>query len=145
MNVFQGPYETRLVSWHDLRLSLIDADIKTKCISVDAWWQQAPYINHYLHTQDLSSWPDPWELLVDNTYCTVAKALGMCYTLYLTGIKDIEMVEASDQQGNDLVLVLVDHAKYVLNYWPDTVVNNRLNDFTIHKYIDLTPTLKKLG
>ena len=144
-NVFQLSYEIRLSRWHRLRESLASADTYTQCIEVDKWWQAAPVVAHYLHVKDVKSWPGPWELLSDNEYCDVAKALGMCYTLYLMGVKDVEMVEARDHQGNDVVLVLANNAKYVLNYWPDTVVNNKLNDFDIISGIDIQPLLEKLN
>ena len=145
MNIFQTNYEARLQNWYDLRKKTESLDIKTQCVDIDAWWQRAPLVNHHLHTLDIDSWPDPWQLLVENTYCTVARALGMCYTLLLNGITDVKMVEARDQQGNDVVLVLVDHAKYILNYWPDTVVNNSLNDFKIVAHIDIASITKKIG
>jgi hypothetical protein len=62
----------------------------------------------------------------------------MCYTIHLLGINDFQMVEATDNQGNEVVLVLVDNAKYILNYWPNTVVNNSTTDFTIKKTIDIS-------
>lgn len=144
MNVFQLNYETRLNSWYNLRSTLEDSDTKTKCIEIDKWWQHAPLVNHHLHILDSENWPGPWDLLVENTYCTVARALGMCYTLLLLGVTDIVLVEATDTQGEDMVLVLVDSAKYVLNYWPDTVVNNNSNDFTIKRHIDVSPIKLKL-
>jgi hypothetical protein len=144
MNIFQVDYETRLQNWHDLKHRIVDLDTKSKCIEVDNWWQPAPLINHYLHIYDIYNWPSPWELLLDNTYCTVARALGICYTLYMTGIHDATIVEATDSFGNDVVLVLADNAKYVLNYWPDTVVNNCLQDFSIKKTIDIAALLKKI-
>jgi hypothetical protein len=145
MNVFQLSYEARLRSWYDLRSQIEQSDTKTKCVEIDKWWQKAPLVNHHLHILDSESWPDPWELLVENTYCTVARALGMCYTLLLLGITDIELVEATDKNGEDVVLVLVDSAKYVLNYWPETVVNNYSKDFTIKRKIDLTDLQLKIG
>ena len=144
MNVFQLTHEARLNSWYTLRSTLEDSDIKTKCVEIDKWWQKAPMIGHYLHILDSQSWPGPWDLLVDNTYCTVARALGMCYTLLLLEINDIELVEATDNMGENLVLVLVDRAKYVLNYWPDTVLNNNSTDFTIKRHIDVSPIRLKL-
>ena len=144
-NVFQLSYEIRLSKWQRLRESLTCADTYTRCVEIDKWWQAAPVAAHYLHIKDVKSWPGPWELLSDNEYCDVAKALGMCYTLYLMGVKDVEMVEARDHQGNDVILVLVNNAKYVLNYWPDTVVNNKLNDFDIISSIDIQPLLEKLN
>lgn len=144
MNVFQLNYDARLRSWYELRANLTDKDITSKCIEVDNWWQQAPLVTHYLHLLDSESWPGPWDLLVENTYCTVARALGMCYTLLLLGITDIEIVEATDVNGEDVVLVLVDSAKYVLNYWPNTVVNNCSTDFTIKRHVNMTNVHKKL-
>jgi hypothetical protein len=144
MNVFQLNYDARLRSWYELRENLSKSDIKNKCIEVDNWWQKAPLVTHHLHLLDSESWPGPWDLLVENTYCSVARALGMCYTLLLLGITDIEIVEATDVNGEDIVLVLVDNAKYVLNYWPDTVVNNCSTDFTIKRHVSMTNLHKKL-
>jgi hypothetical protein len=144
MNVFQLNYDSRLRSWYELRTAVESLDTKNKCIEIDKWWQKAPLVNHYLHILDIETWPGPWDLLVENTYCTVARALGMCYTLSLVGITDIKMVEATDRMGEDLVLVLVDNAKYVLNYWPDTVISNNSIDFTVKRNINITDLNKKL-
>jgi len=69
----------------------------------------------------------------------------MIYTLLLTGTKKIELVLAKDDNSNEVVLVLVDDAKYVLNYWPETVVNNHINDFAIIKTFDISPLTAKIG
>lgn len=144
MNVFQLNYDIRLKNWYDLRANIMSLDIETKCIEVDRWWQQAPLVNHHLHFLDSTAWPGPWELLSENTYCTVARALGMCYTLLLIGVDDIQLVEATDSQGEDMVIVLVDRAKYVLNYWPDSVLNNSSTEFTIKRHIDVSAIQLKL-
>ena len=144
MNVFQLNYDTRLRSWYELRSQIEGTLIQNKCVEIDEWWQKAPLVNHHLHILDIDNWPGPWELLVENTYCTVARALGMCYTLFLTGVNDIELIEATDVNGEDVVLVLVDNAKYILNYWPDMVLSNTLNDFTIKRYIDISKIQLKL-
>lgn len=144
MNIFQLTYEDRLKSWHELKKICRQSDLETKCVLIDDWWQKAPTVNHYLHIYDIHNWPDPWELLVENLYCDVAKALGMYYTLYIIGERDIELVEATDQFGNDVVLVLVNSAKYILNYWPSTVLNNQSQDFTIKRSINLSTLLEKI-
>ena len=144
MNLFQLDYETRLQQWYQLRSTIQHLDTLQKCIEIDRFWQPAPLVNHYLHTRDTANWPDPWQLLVENTYCTVARALGMCYTLLLVGNTDIEMVEALDLDNNDVVLVLVEGAKYVINYWPETVVNSSSRDFTITHVVDLTSIKQKI-
>lgn len=145
MNIFQLSYEHRLKYWHELRTQLESHDTKTKCIDIDNFWQSCPIVNHYLHTDFMHEWPDPWELIVENNYCPYARALGMIYTLLLLGITDIDLVDAIDNNSEEVVLVLVDNAKYILNYWPNTVVNNCLQDFKIKKRHNLTPIIKKIG
>ena len=144
MNVFQQSYEIRLQSWYDLRSRLVNLDTRDKCILIDQWWQKAPLVNNYLHPHELQIWPGPWELLVENNYCNIARGLGMIYTLLLTGISDIDFSIGIDDNNEDVVLVLVDCAKYVMNYYPDTVVNNNLRDFEIKKKIDLSEIKKKI-
>ena len=144
MNIFQIEYEARLQSWHDLKEDIKTSDLKTKVLKVDNWWQSAPTVNHYLHIKDTSNWPDPWELLVENLYCNVAKALGMCYTLYMTGEKNFKMVTATDEMGNDVVLVAVNN-QYILNYWPNTVETNDIKNFTIKDTIATQNQLERLA
>jgi hypothetical protein len=80
---------------------------------------------HYLTTDHVEEWPGPWELIYENYYCDLAKALGIVYTLYLSNHKpDIEIriynEPSTKEQYN---LVFVDKGKYVLNLIHDEVVN----------------------
>jgi len=143
-NVFQLNYEARLKSWYDLRKSLEDSDIKTICLEIDKWWQRAPLVNHYLHQTDIDNWPGPWELLVENNYCQLARGLGMVYTLQLVGIKDIDFCIAIDDNSEEYPLVMVDSAKYICNYYPNTVISNGLNNFKIVNHLDMTKINKKI-
>lgn len=137
MNVFQLTYDARLKSWYNLRHRIEEADTETKCVEVDAWWQQAPLVNHYLHQSDTQNWPGPWDLLVDNTYCTMARGLGMYYTLLLTGVKAIDFVLGKDDNDEDVSLVIVD-GTFIMNYYPDTVMCNKIEHFTIIQYINMS-------
>ena len=145
MNIFQSTYEARLQDWFQLRTSVTSLPIEQQCITIDKWWQDAPLVTHHLHPHDIDNWPDPWELLSENTYCEVARALGMCYTLYLIGVNDIELVLARNDTAEDVVLVLVDNAKYILNYWPDTVISNKLKDFKVVDHLDIKKIKDKIG
>lgn len=145
INIFLLDYYARLHAWHDLKESLANADTQTICVEVDKFWQKCPISSHYLHPADVVDWPTPWELISDNNYCIYARALGMIYTLMLLGINDIDFVEATDYNSENVVLVLVDSAKYVLNYWPDSVLNNNLSDFTVTKRINTSSLKKKIG
>jgi hypothetical protein len=144
-NIFLLDYFTRLKLWAELRTKLQDLPIKEQCVEIDRFWQDVPVVNHYLHADYMKDWPDPWQLLSDNTYCYYGRALGMIYTLLLLGNKDIELLDAIDDNSNSVVLVSVDSAKYLLNYWPDTVLNIRVMDFDIKKTYDINTLHKKTG
>ena len=142
MNIFQLPYENRLQDWVNLRDSLKNENLQIAAIKVDNWWQHAPLVAHYLHPKELTSWPDPWELLQDNTYCMLARALGMYYTMILMGTYNVEIVLGKDDNNEEVTLVLVDNAKYILNYYPNTVISNSLTDFNIVEKLDTTALRK---
>lgn len=69
----------------------------------------------------------------------------MVYTLMLLGVKDIDFVDAIDDNSENVCLVLVDNAKYVLNYYPNSVVNTQLSGFTNIKHIDIHILQQKIG
>tara|TARA_R110002126_G_scaffold235588_1_gene379318 strand:+ start:94 stop:531 length:438 start_codon:yes stop_codon:yes gene_type:complete len=144
MNVFTMPFEQRLSEWSTLRQTLVDTTLEKMCVDVDAFWQHCPLNAYYLHIHDMKVWPGPWQLLHDNTYCYYARALGIIYTLLLLGIKDVDLLSATDYNNVDVVLVVVDNAKYVLNYWPQSVLNTRLDTFTNIKKIDINELLTKI-
>ena len=146
-NIFLEDFYTRLRAWSNLKETLKEqnADLKTICIEVDKFWQWAPLSAHYLHPDEIEKWPNPWELINDNNYCYYARALGIMYTLMLLGITDLDFVIATDYTSEDTVLVLVDDAKYVLNYLPNSVVNNASNNFKITKRIDINSLYTKIG
>ena len=144
INVFQLNYEARLKSWYDLRKSLEKSDIETICLAIDKWWQYAPLVNHHLHIDDIDNWPGPWELLVENNYCQIARGLGMVYTLQLVGIKDVDFSLAIDDNNEECALVMVDNAKYILNYYPNTVISNSLKDFKLGNPVNMDKINKKI-
>ena len=144
MNIFQSSYDARLRDWRDLRLQVQDLQLETACVEIDKWWQQAPFVSKNLHPHDQESWPDPWTLLSENTYCQLTKALGMCYTLILAEITDIELVLSIDTQCEEYYLVLVGDKPLVLNYWPNTVLSNNIKDFTIKTKISTDSLFKKI-
>lgn len=145
MNIFLCDYYSRLRSWHNLKENLISSNIANICVEVDKFWQRVPLLGHYLHIDDIEEWPDPWQLLSDNNYCTYARGLGMVYTLLQLGIKDVDFVEVLDENEEQFALVVVDNAKYVLNYWPDSVLNTQLSAFRVTRRLDMTTLKQKTG
>ena len=145
LNIFLLDFYTRLKAWHQLKEDLTGADIETICIEVDRFWQKTPLSTRYLHHDEIESWPDPWNLLNDNTYCLYGRALGMIYTLMLLGMKDIDFVDGIDDNDESVVLVLVDNAKYIMNWCPESVLNTNLSTFNSIRYLDTDPLVKKTG
>jgi len=144
MNIFQDTYENRLRSWRELRIKTQELPLDKACVEIDRWWQQAPLVHHHLHWNDTQNWTGPWDLLSENTYCLLTRALGMCYNLLMIGIDNIKLVTATDSQAEEHYLVLVDGAKYVLNYWPNSVLNTPLNEFTIIRSIPIESIQNKI-
>jgi len=143
-NIFLSDFQIRLKFWVELRESLANKQDLDRHVAIDKFWQKVPIQQNYLHTDFIKDWPDPWQLLSDNTYCYYARALGMIYTLLLLGNRNIDLVEAVDDNSNEVVLVLVEN-KYVLNYWPNSVLSNKISDFTITRRISIEALESKIG
>ena len=143
-NPFQDSYVHRLKSWSDLRRNITDLTIDQKCVEIDRWWQQAPLVTHHLHPQDTENWMDPWEMLSENTYCLLTRAIGICYNLLMSGISDVRLVIATDDQAEEHYLVLVERSKYTMNYWPNSVLSTSPTEFTILRELALDPILNKI-
>jgi hypothetical protein len=144
INIFQDSYENRLKNWHDLRKRTRQSAIDRACVEIDNWWQQAPLIKNYLHWNDTENWLDPWSILSENVYCPLVRAMGIVYTLLMNEINDVELVIATDLQCEEHYLVMVNN-KYVLNYWPATVIDNNITDFTIIRRISTIPLRAKIS
>ena len=123
-------FEQRLAAWNLLRNRVRDQSKPDALKEINTWWQQTPWRAYHLHWDDRSDWPDPWQLLSDNIYCDLARALGIMYTIIVLDrddMQDAELIEA--EQGN---LVLVEGGKYILNWGRDLELNTRLQQSKHH-------------
>jgi hypothetical protein len=115
-------FGARLESWNLLRDQCQNLPIKQALEDINTWWFRAPWCPYYLHWDDQSIWPDPWQLLSDDVYCEVARGLGIMYTVTLLDRADMTPVDlflTSDERN----LVQVGQTKYILNWESDSVVN----------------------
>jgi len=115
-------FSDRLASWTQLRDHTQHLPLELALNTINQWWFNTPWQPYYLHWDDQPSWPDPWQLLSDNVYCDLAKALGIVYTISL--LDRVDMADTTlvlTEEGDNLVLVAKE--KYILNWIPDTVVN----------------------
>jgi hypothetical protein len=120
--IWPKEFADRLESWTALRNLAQSQDLETSLATINQWWFNSPWKAYYLHWDDQATWPDPWQLLNDDIYCDVAKALGILYTISMldrADMADATMVLTDDHRN----LVLVDKTKYILNWSSDTVVN----------------------
>jgi len=135
--MWQSHSEKRLVAWADLRNSCKENPNLDEVITIiHNWWQQAPMVLRYLHCDLVDDWPDPWDLIAENTYCSLAKCLGMCYTIRMLARQDIDNVCILEIDNNDYI-VQVNNGLYCLNWNVDKVVNmKQLENIEITRNID---------
>lgn len=125
-NTWNTRTEERLVQWANFRHRISDLDLETAIKELNMAWSTAPMVNYNLDPADSSNWPNPWDLLAENYWCDVARALGILYTLYFTSHKDIEVELRSYFSPEEKIrynVVWVDNGKYILNCYPFEIVN----------------------
>lgn len=136
-------FHNRLVEWNALRTRCMTMPLEQCLVSVDQWWSPAPWRCYYLHMDDWSTWPTPWELLADNVFCDLARCLGIVYTLMLVEHPEITTMEMTETDvGN---LVLVNHGKYILNWDHGSLLNISFPQITITKTLDSSKIEHILG
>jgi len=136
-------YQTRLGQWVQLRHESVTLDLEPCLLRVNNWWQQTPWRPYHLHWDDYLSWPGPWDLLADDVYCGLARALGIVYTLLLIDhdkVDEVELVETDE--GN---LVLINKGKYILNWAPDEMLNIHSAHLVVKKTINSNKLRHLLG
>jgi len=115
-------FASRLESWNQLRDHCQTLPIESALRAINSWWFDVPWRPYYLHWDDQLIWPDPWQLLSDNHYCDLARALGILYTITLLDRADLgDATLVLTDSGDNLVLVA--KSKYILNWDRDTIVN----------------------
>jgi hypothetical protein len=120
-------FEQRLAAWNQLRNSCTTQPVDQVLTQINAWWFDTPWRAYHLHWDDRATWPDPWQLLDDNLFCSLARGLGMLYTIALLDRPDIQDAELIDTGSDNLVLV--NKKKYILNWDRDQLLNINLTPF----------------
>lgn len=114
-------FAERLESWYQLRQHASSADLESAVISINRWWLNSPWVAYHLHWDDRDQWPDPWQLLDDNIFCSLARGLGILYTITLIDRPDLQNCWLAEHGSDNLVHL--SQKKYILNWDRDTVVN----------------------
>ena len=82
--MFSKNYEQRLAAWRSFRSTLEDHQDPIQAV-ID-FYNQAPIVKYQCDPYDRNTWPSPWEIIQENTYCGFVKILAICYTLQLTDV-----------------------------------------------------------
>jgi len=127
-------FEERLQQWHALRVSAAKLSGEERYLVINDWWFRAPMINRNLHWDAYPEWPGPWDLLDENRWCSLARALGICYTLMM--IDESYQHRLTLDHGDGDNLVLVDDGKYILNWCPRELLNIHSQHFTPSQQLD---------
>jgi hypothetical protein len=136
--------ELRLLAWLDLRQAAKEqADLESALLSINDWWYQTPWRPYYLHWDDRVSWPGPWDLLADNQWCDLARALGIVYTIMILQRPDVTEVSIAQTDSDNLVLV--NKGKYILNWNPGQLLNIGSKEIKIKNCIDSNELQHLLG
>lgn len=82
--MFEKSVEDRLSAWADLRAELDSSS--DPLITAWEFWRHAPFIpyNHNIDPYNHTSWPTPWDIIVDNKYDDFTKSLMIAWTLKYT-------------------------------------------------------------
>lgn len=108
--------EDRLVIWRNLRLEIEPMSTEKKIEAVVDFFSQTPISSRVIDYYSPDSWPSPWELLFDGTYCTSAISLLMYYTFTMSStFKDEVKLILADTSDDRILLPLIND-KYVINY-----------------------------
>ena len=120
--IWPTTFSSRLENWNLLRDRCQTLPIESALEEINIWWFNTPWRPYYLHWDDQETWPDPWQLLSDDVYCDLARALGILYTITLLDRADMTPTDlVLTEEGDNLVLVAKE--KYILNWNPDSIVN----------------------
>jgi len=112
--MFNKKYEERLEIWRSFRCGLETATDPIQQ-TID-FYDQAPSCSIAADPFTPSTWPNPWELLEENNYCSFVKILAICYTLQLTDVLSQAYYEIHITRDNE------NSQTYYLLYVNDNVI-----------------------
>jgi hypothetical protein len=137
-------FRESLAEWNALRDCCKNTkDLEQMLHLVNDWWFRVPIVTKHLHPMDVENWPNPWELLSDNLFCELARAVGIVYTLMCIDRPELGNIEILVTDEDNLVRVC--QGKYTLNWAPMTIVNNLDTENRIKYIIDSQQLKNKIN
>jgi len=118
---------SRLKCWKNFRFKINQLPFEEALQETIDFWQPCPWTAFYLDLDNPESWPNAWDLIIDNYYCDLAKVLGIVYTLYHskhgTNLELEVHVYVDSNTGYQYCVAYLNQGKYVLNLIDNQVLN----------------------
>ena len=118
---------SRLKCWKNFRYKIDQFPLEEALQETVDFWQSCPWTAFYLDINNPASWPNAWDLIIDNYYCDLAKVLGIVYTLNLSKHGQDLAIEVhvykDDKTGYQYCIAYLDKGKYVLNLIDNQILN----------------------
>ena len=118
---------SRLKYWKNFRFKIDQLPLEEALQETVDFWQSCPWTAFYLDQERPATWPNAWDLIVDNYYCDLAKVLGIVYTLNLSEHGKNLAVEVrvytDPKTGYQYCIAYLDQGKYILNLIDNRVLN----------------------
>lgn len=117
--MFSKSADERMAAWLELRKQVEISDVPFEIVI--EFWKHAPFIpyNRNIDPYNQTSWPTPWEIIVENKYDDFTIALMMAYTIkYTKRFKEssIEVRSYFTESRSQLFNLVCINDQYVLNY-----------------------------
>jgi hypothetical protein len=118
INPFLLSTKDRLNHWKTFRKSLASLPEPEQLHQVSEYWSKTPLQVIAYNIDDPASWLSPWEMMTANDWCRNTIAIGMEFTLRLSGwdASRLALKMIIDRQNSVMILVLVVDDALVLNY-----------------------------
>lgn len=120
----------KLSAWREWRQQLSAMDTESAYNEAATWWKFVPLVNKTFDPWREETWPDPWSLVGNGSFCPNAQGLGIFYSLVLTSI-DCELMLVILEDKPRLMVLLPN--KTLLNYYDGETVDMKNADFQILK------------
>lgn len=115
-------FSQRLLDWNLLRTECSMLPTEVALEKINAWWHQTSWTPYRLHWDHKHDWPTPWEILDDNIYCPLTRALGMAYTILILELPvEAELIETKE----GFYLISVNDGSQILNWDANTILNTQ--------------------
>ena len=118
----------KLLAWREWRTQLPSMEITAAVEEAAIWWKFVPLVNKTFDPWRVETWPTPWELIGNGSFCPSAQGLGIFYSLILSDI-DCVLALAIIEELPRLMVLFADNK--LLNYHGGEVVDMQLLDLQI--------------